>query len=138
MDSINREILKILEKDSRTPFLQIAKKLGVSEGTIRKRVEKLVESRVITKFTIEISAQNQIEAIVGIRLKPQTKLQGTAGVIESLRKKGVEDVYEVSGRYDLICIARAQDTYDLNELLDNIRRVGHVVETESFIVLRKN
>lgn len=40
MDGIDKKIIDSLKNDSRTPFLSIAKKIGVSEGTIRQRVEK--------------------------------------------------------------------------------------------------
>ena len=52
LDAIDQKILLELEKNARTPFLKIAQSLKVSEGTIRKRVSKLVNNEVIKKFTI--------------------------------------------------------------------------------------
>jgi hypothetical protein len=47
MDRLDYEILSVLQQDGRRSFTEIGKKLGVSEGTIRKRVMRLVDDGVI-------------------------------------------------------------------------------------------
>ena len=44
MDELDIQILSILEKDSRTKNTEIAKRLSVSEGSIRRRIDNLVET----------------------------------------------------------------------------------------------
>jgi DNA-binding Lrp family transcriptional regulator len=98
-------------------------------------VAKLVKEGVIEKFTIEISPEYQLMAIVCIKVRSQ---QPTHEVVKKLKKLGLEEVFEVAGRYDVICIAKVHSSYDLNELLEKIRATKDVVETESFTVLKKN
>ena len=55
MDDIDKTIIKILTKDSRTPNTEIAQKVNLSEASIRARIEKLVSSGAIKNFTITLS-----------------------------------------------------------------------------------
>ena len=43
-DQLNREIIRVLEDDGRTPYSEIAQALGVSEGTVRNRISRLKAS----------------------------------------------------------------------------------------------
>ena len=47
-------IINILREDSSMPFIEIAKKIGISDGTVHIRVRKLIESGIISKFTISV------------------------------------------------------------------------------------
>jgi len=54
LDDLDLEILKILVSDARTPTLEIAKKLNLNVTTIHSRIKKLVDSKVILGFTVEL------------------------------------------------------------------------------------
>jgi Lrp/AsnC family transcriptional regulator for asnA, asnC and gidA len=78
IDELDHKILKLLQGDARLPFLEIAKKLKVSESTIRKRVQALKEKGVIKRFTIEIDPAKiglNTVAIVGIDVDPPKLLE---------------------------------------------------------------
>ena len=51
IDETDKSILEILRKNARMPFLEIAKKIGVSESTIRKRVGNMEENGTIKKYS---------------------------------------------------------------------------------------
>jgi Lrp/AsnC family transcriptional regulator, regulator for asnA, asnC and gidA len=55
LDDINQMIISILREDSSIPFIEIAKKIGISDGTVHIRVRKLIESGIINKFTISVA-----------------------------------------------------------------------------------
>ena len=44
MDDVDRAIVEVLQRDGRTPFTTIAAQLGLSEGAIRKRVQRLIDA----------------------------------------------------------------------------------------------
>ena len=78
IDEIDQKILKLLEEDARLPFLEIAKKLKLSESTVRKRVQALKEKGVIKRFTVEIDPAKvglNTVAIVGIDVDPPKLLE---------------------------------------------------------------
>ena len=74
IDDTDKGILDILGNNARTPFLDIAKQLRVSESTIRKRVSNLEKQGVIKKYSAivdPIKIGYGSVAIVGIDVKPE-------------------------------------------------------------------
>ncbi|MDX1746772.1 MAG: AsnC family transcriptional regulator, partial [Halobacteriales archaeon] len=67
MDELDREILEVLRHDARTPYTEIADRVGTSEGTVRNRVEGLSESGVIERFTVATRTGN-VKAMVEIEV----------------------------------------------------------------------
>jgi Lrp/AsnC family transcriptional regulator, regulator for asnA, asnC and gidA len=132
MDNLDAEIIKYLKKDSRTPFMKIAKVLKVSEGTIRKRVKHLIQDGLIKRFTLETA--EQAFGIVGI--ETETNME-TKKIVQKMQMLGIPEIYEVTGRFDIICMIPALDMKDVNELLEKIRTTTGVVHTETFTVLKK-
>lgn len=50
ISGLDKRILNILKKDSRCPFVKVAEEVGVSEGTVRCRVRKMVDEGIIKKL----------------------------------------------------------------------------------------
>jgi Lrp/AsnC family transcriptional regulator for asnA, asnC and gidA len=50
IDDINLKIIDILNKDASTSFVDIAKRIGVSDATIHIRVRRMMEARIITNL----------------------------------------------------------------------------------------
>lgn len=133
MDNIDSTIIKRMKKDSRTPFLQIADDLNVSEGTIRKRVKKLVMSKEIRKFTIE--TKEETFAIVGIETDPSVD---TGKIVDKISELNVHEIYEVTGRFDIIAFVPSAGREEVNKILEKIRQIKGVNDTETFTVLKKD
>ena len=77
MDSINLKIVEILSKNSRTPFTEIARRLKVSESTIRKRVSSLESSKIIKKYSLVVDANKigfENVALIGVDVMPEKYL----------------------------------------------------------------
>ncbi|MEM2562068.1 MAG: Lrp/AsnC family transcriptional regulator [Candidatus Bathyarchaeia archaeon] len=78
MDEIDLAILKFLQDDASMPFTEVARRLKLSESTVRKRVEKMRRDGVIKKFTVVIEPSKiglNIIAIVGIDVDPSKLLE---------------------------------------------------------------
>jgi Lrp/AsnC family transcriptional regulator, regulator for asnA, asnC and gidA len=130
MDIVDEYIIDQLKKDSRTPFLQMAKALHVSEGTIRKRVGKLTDSKVIRRFTVDVAFG--FGAVVCVKIDPHVE---TSTLAKELSSRKVDHVMVVTGRYDLICLIEASSTRSLNEMIEKIRSIKGVQYTETFTIL---
>ena len=63
-DKIDEKITGYLKENSRESFVDIGKKLKLSESAIRRRVKNLVDSGTIKKFTLELGEENFTSAIV--------------------------------------------------------------------------
>ena len=129
---MDRKIIEILIKDARTPYTDIAKKLGVSEATIRKRVSKLVKSGVIKRFTVEIG-ESGMKAIVLVKVKPGYNIPEIAKSISEIGD--VMKACEVTGEYDIVVEIASPDTISLNKTIEIIRSMEGVSGTLSMVVL---
>ncbi|MBI4053235.1 MAG: Lrp/AsnC family transcriptional regulator [Candidatus Diapherotrites archaeon] len=136
IDELDRQIIFALKANARTPFLSLARKLGCSEGTIRKRVKRLEKNAVIRKFTLQLDTQIEFETVVCIKCEPKE----TKGVVEKLRKMKTEasSVMEVTGAFDIICICQAENAKAMNILIDKIRDFRGVLDTQSFTIIEKS
>ena len=57
LDDIDDAILKILIEDSRTPILEISRRVFLSRGAVIRRIHQLINAGVIRRFTIEIDRE---------------------------------------------------------------------------------
>ncbi|MDY6930816.1 MAG: Lrp/AsnC family transcriptional regulator [Halobacteriota archaeon] len=85
MDDKDRKIIEALRENSRTPFTEIAQKLGVSESTIRNRVQALENDGVIKKYTILVDPSKMgynTVSIVGLDVEPSMFLEAAKSMAE--------------------------------------------------------
>ena len=132
MDGLDNEIVGMLKKNSRMPFVDVAKKLGISEGTVRARVKKLTASKEL-RFTIE--GNGEVRAIILLSTATGAPTTKVANAIKAL---GVRTVYEVSGQFDLVCLIEAPEISTINDTIEDIRRINDVADTNSLIVLKNS
>lgn len=133
MDAIDHKIMQMLKEDARMPFLQIAKKLKVSEGTIRKRVAKLIQEGVIKKFTITSAG----EATVIIEVATHSG-RPTQQIASQIKKLNVDEIYEVAGRYSIFVTVKRNSLNEVNDIVEAIRALPGVIQTETFPVLKED
>ena len=132
MDDLDREILNILRRDARTPYTEIADRVGTSEGTIRNRVEGMVESGVIDRFTVSTRTGN-VKAMIEITVDVDVH---TGGLTEEFAEwKRVDFVWQVSGEEDIVLVVDAADTDDLNGLISRAREFEEVMGTKTRLIL---
>ncbi len=134
-DNIDEKIIGHLKEDSRESFVDIGKKLKLSESAVRRRVKNLVGSGTIKKFTVELGEENMTSAIVLVSVDSATD---TAKVSLKLAKlDGVKTVYEITGQYDITTIISASNITEINSSIDALRKITGVVDTNTVIILRK-
>jgi DNA-binding Lrp family transcriptional regulator len=88
---------------------------------------------VIKKFTIKRGKDSNI--IMGVQTDPQMH---TSGIVEKILGYGVEKVYELTGRFDVICHINSNDMEAANTIVEEIRTTQGVKATETFMVLKEN
>jgi Lrp/AsnC family transcriptional regulator, leucine-responsive regulatory protein len=134
-DKIDEKIIGYLEEDARESFVDIGKKLKLSESAVRRRVKNLVDSGTIKKFTLELGEENSTSAIVLVSVDSATE---TSKVSLKLAKiEGVKTVYEITGQYDITTIMSAPNIAEINNTIDALRKIPGVVDTNTVIILRK-
>ena len=133
-DKTDDKIIGFLRDDARESFVEIGKKLKLSESAIRRRVKNLVDSGVIEKFTVEMGETNTTSAIVLISVDSATD---TSKVSTKLTKlEDVKTVYEITGQYDISVIIRSGNIAEINIFIDELRKIQGVIDTNTVIILR--
>lgn len=131
---LDQKILDELRKNSRKSNVEIAKKLKVSEGTVRKRIQRLIKRGVIKKFTIEISTKTGFSTMVLIKSKPQVN---TSKIVENIKKiKDVESIFETAGDYDVIVNIVTISAESFNNIIERVRKIDGILETETLTILK--
>ncbi|MCQ2084586.1 MAG: Lrp/AsnC family transcriptional regulator [archaeon] len=135
IDNLDKRILEIMKKDSRCPYVEIADKLGVSEGTVRSRVHKMTEDGIIRGFTIKTSSKN-VKALVEVKIDVNTDTEAIAK--ELSKYDGVTEVFEVTGDQDIIAIVDVESSQSLNEIIERVRRYDNVLSTRTRLILKEH
>lgn len=131
MDDTDRKILDYLKENGRAPFTDIADELGVSEGTVRNRVEKMQENGEIERFTVDLDLETSMEAIVMVDVTTERTI---SEIVEEFPRD--LEISEVAGEHDLVVQIGREDREELNGTIDDIRQVDGVEHTLTFSVLK--
>ena len=134
-DKVDEKIIEYLRNNSRESFVDIGKKLKLSESAVRRRVKNLVDGGTIKRFTLELGEENVTSAIVLVSVDSATD---TSKVSLKLAKlEGVKTVYEITGQYDITTIISASNISEINSSIDALRKIPGVIDTNTVIILRK-
>ncbi len=135
IDNLDKRILEIMKKDSRCPYVEIADKLSVSEGTVRSRVHRMTEDGIIRGFTIKTSSKN-VKALVEVKIDVNTDTEAIAKELSTY--DGVTEVFEVTGDQDIIAIVDVESSQSLNEIIERVRRYDNVLSTRTRLILKEH
>lgn len=137
IDSLDRKILSALQQNARLPYLELARKLIVSGGTIHQRIEKMKEMGIITgsKMTVDPKKLGQdVTVLIGLNLKTAKNLDV---VIKQLKMfKEVTQAYYTTGSYGLIIKAVTKNVQSFHQfLVEKLQNIDEIQSTESFLCL---
>jgi Lrp/AsnC family transcriptional regulator for asnA, asnC and gidA len=136
-DGLNRSIVALLEKDGRMPFSEIAQTLGVSEGTIRNRVNGMKETGMLRIVAIAdpVAAEYQADAMLGLRVAPGHTPEAVAKRLGA--DQSVVYVLWVAGRYDLMVEVVSDDRESFLRFLETqIHSATDIADAEIMLGLR--
>ena len=134
LDDTDRAIIELLQHDGRMPFTRVVAEVGLTEGAIRQRVQRLTDAGVmqIVAVTDPLSLGMRRVAVVGLRVAADT--EAVAEFVAAMTE--VEYLIATAGRYDLMLEVLVDGDAELMTLLSTIRSHPDVVELESFISLK--
>lgn len=134
LDDADRTIIELLQADGRMPFTKVAAVVGLTEGAIRQRVQRLTDSGVmqIVAVTDPLSLGVRRVAMVGVRVTGD--VEDTAGDLAAMPE--IEYLVATSGRYDVMFEVIVDDDEQLMRLLSTLRGRADIAEVESFVCLK--
>ncbi|MEO7954274.1 MAG: Lrp/AsnC family transcriptional regulator [Polaromonas sp.] len=135
MDETDHQLLSLLRQDARLSIATLANKLGVSRGTVSNRIRRLEDDNVIVGYTVRLRPdvqQSEIKAWMSIAVEGNQ----TRTVIASLLgEPGVATLHDTNGRWDLLAELRAENLQALAKVLERIRLLKGISNTETSIHL---
>ncbi|MCM1545527.1 MAG: Lrp/AsnC family transcriptional regulator [Clostridiales bacterium] len=142
MEGLEKDILAILEADSRVSADRLAAMLGISCEQAREEVKKLEEAGVIVKYTAIINAdnvdENTVEALIEVKVTPQ-KGEGFDAIAREIAEHAeVKNLYLMSGGYDLAVIVEGKSLKSVSRFVsERISTYDSVLSTATHFILKK-
>ena len=136
LDRIDVAILRLLEQDGRTPTAQIARTLGISEPTVRKRMDRLFDDDIIKVVAVFNPRKTgyATDVLIMIRVAPG-RLQAVGQALAAMEH--VVYLGYTTGRHDIVVEALFADDEALFQFIEEqLPTLDGVVATETAHVLR--
>lgn len=124
VNALDIKILKFLEEDGRIPYTEVARKLKLNESTIRKRVLRLQEKRVIKRFSVDLDPSKigfNTVAIVGVDVEPVRLIEAAQEISEISETRYVATS---TGDHMIMTEIWAKDGRELTKLISS--RIGKI------------
>ncbi|MGD1836089.1 MAG: Lrp/AsnC family transcriptional regulator [Nitrososphaeraceae archaeon] len=137
LDYINLKIINILTTNASISFVELSKKLGISDATVHLRIKKLLNSGVIKKFTICIDNN-----LIGYDHLAFVTIKIENGHTEEVKKELLKieeilEIHEIYDKFDLLLKIRTRDLEDMrNVIVNKILKILYVKESEFMTVLK--
>ncbi len=134
IDDIDMKILSELSKDASISVPKLSKKINVNPSVTYSRIKRLTKKQLIKKFTIEVNESAlgyNVSALIGLNIDSKNR----EAILEEIQKlDSVRDIFEVTGRFDLIVKVKARSLEELHETVSSkMGRINVVMHTETFI-----
>jgi len=136
LDEIDIKILKILLQDCRISNREIARRLHVSVNTVIDRLSKLEASKIIRGYYADLNTKK-----LGYNLTAVIHLATKKGLYQKVSTElaklpSLYGVYEVTGNYDTVIIARFKGVEELEKFIELLQKRDLIERTETSVVLR--
>jgi DNA-binding Lrp family transcriptional regulator len=135
MDDTDRALIALLRKDARASIATLAARLGVSRGTVTNRLRKLEDTHVIVGYGVRLrpdAEPNHIRAWMGVLVEGN---QTRAVIASLLGEPGVAALHDTNGRWDLLAELRVGSMTELSQVLERVRLIKGIANTETSILL---
>lgn len=137
LDDLDLQILDILIKDARTPYLEIARICHVSGGTIHVRMKKMEDLGIIkgTKILLDMSKLGyDVCCFIGVYLDKTSSFQEAVNELGKIKE--IVELHYTTGDYTLFIKVICKNISHLQELLlSSINLIPGVQRTDTFISL---
>ena len=135
MDDTDRQLIGLLRADARATVLSLARRLGVSRGTVQNRIARLERDGVILGYTVRLRETldtPRVTALMNIAVDSNSE----DAVRRALQTDpAVSVLHSTTGRWDLVVELHAETLPAFGRVLERIRRVEGIARTETSILL---
>ncbi|MEE4024079.1 Lrp/AsnC family transcriptional regulator [Gordonia sp. PKS22-38] len=133
IDRVDAKILSHLQFDGRMPFTALAEKVGVSTGTARTRVLRMIDNGVVRIGAIVRTGRRESRIDVGVGITLRGPVSQAGDLLVEMPE--VRFLAETLGRYDLLATIDANSLTDAVSVLDRLRAMRSVLRIDSWVHL---
>ena len=136
MDEIDQKLIAQLRQNSRESIATLAARLKVARGTIKNRMARLEREGVIAGYTLRLRPDvqtDQIKAWMSIAVDGNRTREVNVALMGEM---GVASLVDTNGRWDLLAEIRADDLQGLAQVLERVRLLKGISNTETSIHLQ--
>jgi len=135
LDETDIALLRLLKEDARSSHRHLARSLGVAQGTVTNRLRRLEDEGVIEGYSVVLDPQQ-----LGWNMTIMAGLRIVKGRMIDVQQKIAADprvfaVYDVTGDWDSIVLARVRDRNDLDNLTKTVFTLDGVARSYTHVVL---
>ena len=135
MDDIDQALIAQLRQNARATVAELAHRLKVSRGTVTNRIRKLEDQQLIVGYTVRLRPEAEPERIRAWMAVLVDGNQTRAVIASLLGEPGVAALHDTNGRWDLLAELRAETTAELSRVLERVRLIKGIRNTETSILL---
>ena len=135
LDETDRKILRECMEDSRQSYREMARKIGVSPGTVVSRIRDMEKKGIIEKYTAKLNYEK-----LGYDLTVITEVTVSNGMIvevghEITKLKEACAIYNVTGDADVMVLAKFRNRDELSNFTKRVLKLPNVERTKTHLVL---
>lgn len=136
LDSVDEQILSILEANARIPTSEIARQVKLSSAPVARRIERMERDGIIKGYVtvVDRGRSGQLEAFTEIRLHGATETSELSEIVRGVPE--VQQFFIISGDPDAIVRILVSDTDHLQRVVNGLRRSGKIAGTKTLIVMK--
>ena len=137
IDQLDEKILKLITKNARIPFLEVARECGVSGAAIHQRVQRLLNIGVVTGSEFIVNPQKlgyNTCAYMGIYLE---KAKNHRQVVAAMREiPEIVECHYTTGQYAIFIKIQTKTNKHLKKIIDDkLQEIEGIARTETFMSL---
>ena len=140
IDEIDKSILNILMQDANTSYVDIAKEIHVSPGTVHVRMKRLMKLGIVKKAFLNVDYAKlgyDICAFLGVYLEKSSMYSSVVGALYKIPE--VVNAHYTTGNYSIFAKIICRDTEHLRRVLyEKIQNIEGIQRTETFISLEES
>ncbi|MBL4829644.1 MAG: transcriptional regulator AsnC [Aliivibrio sp.] len=138
IDDLDREILKALMDNARTPYAELAKRFDVSPATVHVRIEKMRAAKIIERTEVIVNPKSlgyDVCCFIGINLYAARDYHSAIAKLDALDE--VVEAYYTTGAYNIFVKLMCKSIEELQfVLIDKLQSIEEVQSTETLISLQ--
>lgn len=135
LNSTDRQLIAALRQNSRSTISTLSSKLGVSRATVQTRLDRLVSSGVIRRFTVELDTAVAADVIRAVMMIEVQGANAKATVLSLNNIPQIVSLHTTNGAWDLVATIETANLAEFDTTLNQVRELKGVLNSETCLLL---